>query len=851
MLLLLATLACRTKDDPIDTAIPDADLDGVPWNEDCDDNDPDVGLPTAWYADADGDGFGAGVEVWNCNAPSGTVDNGDDCDDNDAAIYPLAPEEDCTDPVDYNCDGSVGYADADGDGYAACEECNDAERAVNPSATEVCDEVDNDCDGEVDVNAVDADTFYTDADADGFGDPDAPVLGCSQPEGAVDDDEDCDDTLASVNPDADELCNDIDDDCDGDIDIDATDAPVWYADADGDSYGNAAFSYTECDQPGGTVDNADDCDDGEALAWTGATESCDEVDNDCNGTVDEGVTTTFYGDGDQDGYGDDTVTTEACSQPAYYATVGGDCDDTDADYSPGATEGCDGEDYNCDGAMDNDADVDGYPDVSCGGDDCDDTDNTVNPAATEVCEDGIDNDCDGTSGSCGWDGESVVTDADAIFQGEASGDRAAGYGVGGADFNGDGYSDLAIGALFHDANGSDSGVVYIVEGPVTGTLGLGSADYELAGEGSADRFGRSIVTADTDGDGYDDLVVSATHDDDGGSNAGAVWLFRGPLTSMNATDADAKFIGEASTDIVGDIDAADFDGDGYDDFLIAAQYNDAGGANAGAVYIVTGTTTGDLDLSSATAKFVGEAAGDEAGSALRSAGDTDGDGNVDALVGARFNDNGASNAGSVYLLLGPATGTIDLSNADTTLEAKHASDYVGGDISVSGTGDLNDDGYDDIMVGAGGDDDNGTDAGAVYLYFGPLSSGSASVLTYDHKILGEATGDGAGRSVTPLGDVDGDGSPDLLIASIFEDSGATNAGAAYLVLGPATGISDLADAKAKFTGTGSADYLGHHSLANAGDVDGDGYNDWLVGTPVNDDVATDAGSAYLFMGSGI
>ena len=850
-MLLLIALACRTKDLDLDTGLPDSDGDGIPALEDCDDRDDSVGAPTPWYGDADQDGYGAGVAQEACVAPPGTVSSDDDCDDTDDTVHPGATEEDCTDPVDYNCDGSVGYADADADGYAACEECDDSDRSINPSATEVCDGVDNDCDGTADVDAVDADTWYADADADGFGDGGSPVLACDEPEGAVSDDQDCDDSSASVNPDAAELCNEVDDDCDGSVDEEATDAPTWYADGDGDGYGNPAIALEDCEQPSGWSDNDQDCDDGEELAWTGATESCDEVDNDCDGTVDEGVTTTFYGDGDQDGYGDDSVTVEACSAPAYYSSVGGDCDDGDDDFNPAAAEGCDGLDYDCDGAMDNDGDGDGYPDASCGGEDCDDGDSAVNPAATEVCEDGLDNDCDGSSNSCGHDGVDSLANAGATLLGEATNDRAAGYGLVGADFDGDGYSDVAVGALLHDAQGADSGTVYIVNGPFTGSIGLGSADFELTGEGAGDRFGRSMATGDTDGDGNPDLLVVATHDDDGGTNAGAAYLIRGPISGMKAGDADAKLIGEASNDAVGDVDMGDFDGDGLADLLIAAQYHDSGGTNAGAVYVVGGSVTGSLDLSLAATRFIGEEANDEAGSALRFAGDTDGDGSEDLLIGARFNDNGASDAGTIYLILGPVTGTVDLSNSDTQLRAKHTSDYIGGDESVTGGGDLNGDGYDDVVAGAGGDDDNGTNAGAVYVYFGPVSSGAHSVLIADHKILGEATGDGAGRSLEPLGDVDGDGTSDLLVASIYDDTEASDAGALYLVLGPVTALSDLSDAKAKFTGTGSDDYTGHHSLAAVGDVDGDGFDDWAGGSPRNDATATDAGAAYLIFGSGL
>jgi hypothetical protein len=176
-----ATQGCEVSDgyvarsgdcDDEDAAIhPDAEelCDGI--DNDCDGEiDEDVLLTL--YQDADGDGWGDdAVTTEGCEPSEGWVLDGGDCDDEDPAFNPAASEEDCADPHDYNCDGSVGYADLDGDGWAACEECNDTNPEVNPGMVELCDDIDNDCDGVTDEDdAADASTWYADDDADGYGD---------------------------------------------------------------------------------------------------------------------------------------------------------------------------------------------------------------------------------------------------------------------------------------------------------------------------------------------------------------------------------------------------------------------------------------------------------------------------------------------------------------------------------------------------------------------------------------------------------------------------------------------------------------------------------------------------------
>ena len=243
-------------------------------------------------------------------------------------------------------------SDDDHDGYTEVEhDCDDADATIHPDAPEVCDGVDQDCDGDVDEDV--QLTFYADTDGDGYGDVAAPLLACEAPSGWVTDATDCDDTAVDVHPTADERCNGLDDDCDGRTDDPtAVDAPTWYADLDGDGFGDAETPTVACAAPEGYLADDTDCDDADADVSPAGIEVCNLVDDNCDGGVDEGVELTFYADVDGDGHGTSTPTVSACEAPAGYSADADDCDDSTAAVSPDAAEGCDGIDDDCDGTVD-------------------------------------------------------------------------------------------------------------------------------------------------------------------------------------------------------------------------------------------------------------------------------------------------------------------------------------------------------------------------------------------------------------------------------------------------------------------------------------------------------------------
>ncbi|MBL7922954.1 MAG: pre-peptidase C-terminal domain-containing protein [Bacteroidia bacterium] len=330
------------------------------------------------------------------------------------------------------------FADGDGDGYGnnaltqnSCtgnppgyvsdnSDCNDGNAAINPGASELCNALDDNCNGSTDEGLTYT-TYYIDADNDTYGDASSTQSTCSgAPAGYVSNSTDCNDTDNSIHPGAPELCNGLDDNCNGSTD-EGCSTYTYFADTDGDGFGNSGTSTSSPSPvpPAGYVSNSTDCDDGNPLIHPGATESCNNLDDNCNGLTDEGLTTlTYFADADGDNYGTAAISQSTCNgMPPGYVANNGDCNDANASIHPGAAEVCNGIDDNCNGLADDgltfltyyaDGDGDGYGNAviqqsTCSGapsgyvsnsGDCVDGNASIHPGAAEVCN-GIDDNCNG------------------------------------------------------------------------------------------------------------------------------------------------------------------------------------------------------------------------------------------------------------------------------------------------------------------------------------------------------------------------------------------------------------------------------------------------------------------------
>ena len=277
---------------------------------------------------------------------------GGDCDDADPTVHPGATEV-WYDGIDQDCNGDDGDQDADGNarsGYGGTD-CNDDDASIFPGAQEVCDGVDQDCDGAIDEDA--SAYWFADGDGDAYGDPERPLDGCDGALGYVTNADDCDDERSDVSPVADDVCDGKDNNCDGATDEGWETSP-WYRDADNDGYGDSSIFVAACYDPAGYVESWKDCDDDDAAVNPGEAEVCDGADNDCDGDVDPDDSTdaaTWNLDVDGDGYGDASTGETSCSQPADRIADADDCDDLDAAVHPGAVEVCDEVDDDCDGAI--------------------------------------------------------------------------------------------------------------------------------------------------------------------------------------------------------------------------------------------------------------------------------------------------------------------------------------------------------------------------------------------------------------------------------------------------------------------------------------------------------------------
>jgi len=407
------------------------------------------------------------------------------------------------------------------------------------------------------------------------------------------------------------------------------------------------------------------------------------------------------------------------------------------------------------------------------------------------------------------------------------------------DFNGDGYDDVIVGSGPYDgAAGSQSGQAWMFFGSA---LGLSqTANWTIEGTQTGEWKGFRVADAgDVDGDGYDDVLVSSVHYNGSQSDSGKVTLYYGkpyqPLAEnpqvIDGDQADSYF----GYRLEG---AGDVNKDGYDDVIVGALWYDNGQTNEGRAYIYYGSARG---LQKTPAWIVeSNQANADFGQSVDSAGDVNHDGYADVVVGATRYDNGQMDEGAAFVYYGSAQGVH--STPDVILDSNQDSSNFGN--SVAGVGDVNKDGYEDVLVSANVYSGGISQSGKVYLYYGS-AAGLNSTPAWSKE--GDRVLAGLGSMINAAGDVNRDGYADVIIgAESYAYNGVMNSGVAYVYYGSATGLKSVADWTA--SPLGYDDCFG--SIANtAGDVNGDGYDDVIAGGRRYDNGEMDEGIVFVYYGS--
>ncbi len=423
---------------------------------------------------------------------------------------------------------------------------------------------------------------------------------------------------------------------------------------------------------------------------------------------------------------------------------------------------------------------------------------------------------------------------------DESNQQSALYGISvsdAGDVNGDGYADVIVGAYLYDNGQADEGRVYAYHGSAGGLAAAPAWTTESNQTGGL--LGYEVASAgDVNGDGFDDVAVCAVLYDGGQVDEGRLEIFHGSALGLETTAAVTIESNQAGPQYGFSLSTAgDVNGDGFDDVVIGANFYDNGQADEGAAFVYHGSAAG-LEMAPA---WTGESNQGSAayGTRASAAGDVNGDGFGDVIVGAVTYDNGQTDEGRIYVHHGSVAGLSTV--ADWTVESNQ--DFANLGKAAASAGDVNADGFDDVIVGAPFYDNGQTDEGRVWLYLGS-AAGLSTVAAWSAE--SNSTSAFLGWSAESAGDVNNDGFDDVIVGAWLWDAGTVDEGAALVYLGTANGL----DTSAAFTvdSNQSASYFGYF-VSPAGDVDGDGYDDVLVGAPLYDGGQTDEGRAYLYAGT--
>ncbi len=405
------------------------------------------------------------------------------------------------------------------------------------------------------------------------------------------------------------------------------------------------------------------------------------------------------------------------------------------------------------------------------------------------------------------------------------------------DVNGDGYSDVLIGARQYSNGQMEEGREYVFAGSAAG---LSTTPLWIGESNQPDALlGVSSATAgDVNGDGFADILGGAWFFDGAAVDGGRAYMWLGSTTgpSLAPSWTTDGIQGGANYGFCV-ATAGDVNGDGYSDVLVGAHLYDNGTTDEGRAFLFLGSPASLATSSTWTGES--DSVGASLGSSVASAGDVNGDGYSDVIAGAPFFANAEFDEGAVFVNLGSPTGPA--TSASWSSESNHAGAQLG--FSVAGAGDVNGDGYSDVVAGAWNADNGEADEGRAFLWLGSAAGIAASPAW---NAEGNQPGASFGRSVASAGDVNGDGYPDVIVGADRFDNGQPNEGRAFVYLGSGTGLSSVAawtaESDQRFAAFGSA-------VASAGDVDQDGISDVIVGASAFDNGEVDEGRAFAFYGS--